>query len=78
MKNFDFNALTIAQGLRIQGEDLARWQLRLSAECYAALAAECAAQNALLTSTDDGYSVFRGGPLVAFVANWLPSKKETT
>jgi uncharacterized small protein (DUF1192 family) len=63
------NTLTIGQGLRLQGDDLALWRLRLSAPAYALLAAEVARQNAQLTSKDDGYSVFRGGALTNFICN---------
>ena len=63
------NTLSIAEGLRIQGQHLAEWKPRLSALAYEALEAECARQNALLDPVDDGYSVFRGGALAEFLSN---------
>jgi hypothetical protein len=63
------NTLSIAEGLRIQGQHLAEWKPRLSALAYEALAAECARQNSQLDPIDDGYSVFRGGDFPEFLSN---------
>ena len=63
---------TLEEGLLVQFNHLAIWKRKLNKKCFDALAAECLAQNKLLSDKDSGFQVFRGQSLDNFIANWKP------
>jgi len=68
MKPLVYNS--VAQGLEIQRDCIARWADKLSAKCYLAVCAEAEKQNKLLTEDSTLINVWRGDHITCFILNW--------
>jgi hypothetical protein len=63
---------TVASGIAVQNEQLARWEKKLVPALYADLVNKCNEENEKLTHCPDatGYNVYRGGDMDGFIFNW--------
>lgn len=62
---------TVAAGIEIQQEYLYRWKTVLKPEVFQRLRAHVSLENQSLNEGSDGYDVFRGNDLNAYVFNHL-------